>query len=92
VALYVIDEIGKIECLSPEFVQVVRALRSRGLALLATVGLKGEGLIDEVKYDPRAQITRLSHANRDRVPAEIAGALNRWFDSDACPHPRESSG
>jgi len=91
VALHVIDEIGKMECLSPEFVHAVRALLSRRQALLATVALKGEGLIEEVKRDPRAQIISLSHANRDRVPGEIAGALNRWFDCEACQHPHDNS-
>lgn len=75
VALYVIDEIGRMECLSREFVSALRTLLVRERPLLATVALKGEGLIEEVKRDPRARLFHLTPENRDRIPGAIACLL-----------------
>ncbi|UCH49364.1 MAG: AAA family ATPase [Betaproteobacteria bacterium] len=75
VRLFVIDEIGKMECLSGPFVEAVRGLITSGQPLLATVALRGGGLIEEVKCDPRARLIHLSRDNRDRLPGEIADIL-----------------
>jgi nucleoside-triphosphatase len=77
VALFVIDEIGKMECLARGFVDAVRVLLARSRPLLATVALRGEGLIEEVKRDPRARLVHLTRENRDRVPDEIARMLEQ---------------
>lgn len=82
VRLFVIDEIGKMECLSAEFVNAVDNLLALGRPLLATVALRGEGLIERVKRDPRARLIQLTHANRDAAPGEIVDALKRW-DAEA---------
>jgi nucleoside-triphosphatase THEP1 len=42
---------------------------------LATVALRGQGLIEEVKHDPRARLVHLTRDNRDRLPEEIADVL-----------------
>jgi nucleoside-triphosphatase len=76
-ALYVIDEIGKMECLSREFVTAVRTLLAGNLPLLATVAVKGEGLIREIKSDPRARLLMLSRENRDRLHLEVAVILRK---------------
>lgn len=75
VMLYVIDEIGKMECLAQGFVEAVRGLLAGSRPLLATVALKGEGLMEEVKRDPRARLVQLTRENRDRVPDEILRML-----------------
>lgn len=49
VDVFVIDEIGKMELLCPEFVAAVRRLLDGPVPLLATVALRGKGLIAEVK-------------------------------------------
>jgi nucleoside-triphosphatase len=77
VALFVIDEIGKMECLSQGFVGAVRTLLALGRPLLATVALTGGGLIEEVKRDPRARLVQLTRDNRDRLPGEIAHILQQ---------------
>lgn len=75
VRLFVVDEIGKMECLSQAFVDAVRTLLAEGQPLLATVALRGEGLIEEVKRDSRARLMHLTRDNRDRLPDEIARML-----------------
>lgn len=75
VALFVIDEIGKMECLSRAFVDAVRVLLALERPLLATVALSGGGLIEEIKRHPGAQLFRLTRENRDPFPREIARLL-----------------
>lgn len=76
VGLFVIDEIGKMECLAQGFVDAVRTLLARSRPLLATVALRGEGLIEEVKRDPRARLVHLTRENRDRLPGEVVRMLD----------------
>ena len=47
--LYIVDEIGKMECLSPRFTARIRTLLDSKTPLVATVAKQGGGLIDEVK-------------------------------------------
>lgn len=75
VRLFVIDEIGKMECLSHSFVGAVHRMITSGQPLLATVALRGGGLIEEVKRDSRARLIHLTRDNRDSLPGEIADML-----------------
>ena len=76
VELFVIDEIGKMECFSEKFVAAVRGLFASEKSVLATVAQKGTGLISEVKNYPNAQLFHLSHSSRDKTIAEILQALS----------------
>ena len=77
VALFVIDEIGKMECLAEGFVDAVRGLLALSRPVLATVALRGEGLIEEVKRDPRAHLMYLTRDNRERLPGEVVRMLEQ---------------
>lgn len=74
--LFVIDEIGKMECLSEKFVAAVRRLLACDKALLATVAIKGTGLISEVKTIPDAKLFNLTRENRDETLSEIVEILS----------------
>jgi nucleoside-triphosphatase len=69
--VYLVDEIGKMECLSPGFVAAMRALLDAGRPVVATIGERGEGFIAEVKRRPDVTLWRLTRDNRDAVPARI---------------------
>lgn len=75
-ALFVIDEIGKMECLSRIFVDAVRVLLALERPLLATVALSGGGLIEEAKRHPGARLMCLTRENRDGVAREVVRLLN----------------
>jgi nucleoside-triphosphatase len=65
--LVMIDEIGKMECLSERFrSQVLRVLDS-GPRLIATIAQHGGGLMAEVKSRKDARIYTLTDQNRDRI-------------------------
>jgi nucleoside-triphosphatase len=69
--LFIIDEIGKMECFSEKFIATVRRLFASDKSVLATVAKKGDGLIAEVKNYPHAQLFNLTRENRDKTIAEI---------------------
>jgi nucleoside-triphosphatase len=75
IQLYLVDEIGKMECFSERFVAAMRNLLGSGKPVLATVALKGGGFIAEVKRRPDVEIMEVTRANRDRVPEQIVAWL-----------------
>jgi len=74
--LFVIDEIGKMECLSQKFVDVVGWLFACDKPVLATVARKGAGLITEVKTWPGISLITLTEKTRDSVIDEIIKILH----------------
>lgn len=71
-----VDEIGKMECFSERFVAAVRRLLDDQAPVVATVALRGGGLIAEVKSAARSDLWEVTRANRDDLPARIVG----WLD------------
>jgi nucleoside-triphosphatase len=71
VAVYLVDEIGRMECLSPRFVAAMRRLLASDHLVVATVAKQGEGLIAEAKRWPGATLWEVTRANRDRLPDEV---------------------
>jgi len=69
--VYLVDEIGKMECLSGKFVTAMRTLIDAHRPLVATVAHRGEGFIEEVKRHPDAEIWHLTLANRDVLPSRF---------------------
>jgi len=76
VELFVIDEIGKMECFSKKFVAAVRRLFASEKSVLATVAKKGTGLIAEVKNYPNTELFNLTSAGREKVVDEILQILS----------------
>lgn len=77
VDLFVIDEIGKMECLSRPFVEAVRGILDGPVPLLATVALKGGGFIREVKARSGVELRTVTHRNRDHLPNELVETFRR---------------
>jgi len=74
--LFVLDEIGRMECLSGKFVTAVRRLFASDKSVLATVAQKGTGLISEVKNFPGTKLFHLTRQGRDKTIAEISQILS----------------
>ena len=73
--VYLVDEIGKMECLSLRFVSRITALLDSGKPVIATVAKKGGGLIQEVKQRSDCELWELTHANRDALVAQVIAWL-----------------
>lgn len=79
VDVYLVDEIGKMECLSPEFVAAVRALLNARVPVVATIGQRGGGFIAEVKRRRGVALWQITRANRDDAPARVRD----WIEQQA---------
>lgn len=74
--LVFIDEIGKMECLSPCFVRLAETLLDSGKTVVATVAQQGEGLIRKVKGRPDSLLVEVTPMNRQALPDELV----RWLE------------
>lgn len=72
--LVLIDEIGKMECLSDRFRALVRELLDKGPAVLATAPVGGIPFIRAVKSRSDATMVAIDAGNRDMWQARIIAA------------------
>lgn len=79
----IIDEIGKMECLSSAFLDTTTDLLDEPVPLVATVSRNGRGLISEVKNRPDARLVEVTRANRDELPERIIA----WLETRRTARP-----
>lgn len=77
VDVYLVDEIGRMECLAPGFVTALRRLLDAGRTVVATIAARGGGLIAEVKARPDAELWEVTRANRQALPGRVLA----WLDA-----------
>lgn len=77
VQLYLVDEIGKMECLSARFIAHMRRILEGRVPLVATVAKRGEGFIAEVKQRKDCELLTLTRANRDAMPGLLLARLEQ---------------
>ena len=76
--VFIIDEIGKMECFSEPFRVRVREILDSEVRVLATVPLRGGGsFLQEIRNNTGVVIVTVTRANRDRLPEEISGVFHR---------------
>ncbi len=76
--IYLIDEIGKMECLSTVFVRRVEQLLGLGKTIVATVAKQGSGFIKQVKRWPGAILWEVTCGNRDELVERALAWLGQW--------------
>ncbi|NWG01906.1 MAG: NTPase [Syntrophaceae bacterium] len=75
--LIIIDEIGKMECLSDRFKKLLIEILNSEKWVIATIGLKGSGLIAEVKEREDVQLLEITKKNRDSLLSEILKEIEK---------------
>jgi nucleoside-triphosphatase len=73
--LIVVDEVGKMECLSDKFVAAMERLWKQPAALLVTVAEKGGGYMASLKARPDKVLISVTPANREGLPSHILKLL-----------------
>ncbi len=73
--VFLVDEIGKMECLSPRFVSAIERILEGEIPLIATVAERGAGLIERVKRREGALRWTITRANRGGIPERALGWL-----------------
>jgi nucleoside-triphosphatase len=68
--VYVIDEIGRMECLSRAFVDAVSLLLASEAVIIATIGARGGGFIAATKARDDAEVWQVTRANREELVAQ----------------------
>jgi nucleoside-triphosphatase len=69
--LIIIDEIGKMECFSDKFKMILKKILDSEKRLIATVALRGSGVIKEIKKREDIILFEMTHSNRDTLLSEI---------------------
>jgi nucleoside-triphosphatase len=69
--LIIIDEIGKMECFSEKFKKLLEKILDSEKSVIATIALKGSGLIAEIKGREDVKIFEITKKNRDSLFLEI---------------------
>lgn len=74
-ALVVIDEIGKMELLSPQFGEVVMEAINAGKNILGTITLNPHPLAEQIKRHPAVETLFLTRENRQQTLQEVLSWL-----------------
>lgn len=77
VELYLVDEIGRMECLSHDFTEAMTALLDSDRPVVATIALRGDGFIGKVKRRPDVELREVTRGNR----AGLAERLLPWIEA-----------
>ena len=81
---YLVDEIGKMECMSRRFVAAMERLLLGRVPVVATVALRGSGFIAEVKRRHEVELWEVTRPSRDEMPATVL----HWLAARGEPAPR----
>jgi nucleoside-triphosphatase len=73
--LIVIDEIGKMELLSPRFKEAVMQAINSGKKVLGTIMLNPHPFADEIKRHPEVEMLLVTRDNRTEVMRKILNWL-----------------
>jgi nucleoside-triphosphatase len=73
--LIVIDEIGKMELLSPQFREAVTQALNSGKKVLGTIMLNPHPFADEIKHHPEVETLMVTRDNRTEVMRKVLNWL-----------------
>lgn len=74
--VYLVDEIGKMECFSPRFIQLMGDLLDSGSPVVATIHRSAGGFVEEVKRRDDVKLVEITRENRAAIPQRVL----RWLD------------
>ena len=74
--LVIIDEIGKMECFSNRFKKLVEEILDSEKWVIATIALKGSGLIEKIRKRQDVRFFGITQKNRDSLFSKILKEVN----------------
>ena len=78
----ILDEIGKMECLSRRFMEEVEALLHSSKMVIATVTLKGGGFPANVKKRPDCRVITVNYSNRSTLAGTLVPEISSILNPD----------
>ena len=73
--IVIIDEIGKMECLSVKFVRIIQELLDSNSIVIATIAHTDGGIKGKIKERGDVMLFKMNLEDRDSIKDEIIGAL-----------------
>jgi nucleoside-triphosphatase len=73
--LVIVDEIGRMECLSVKFTRLIVDLLDAPVTVVATIALHGGGIIERIKNRADVRLYRVTKDNRDNLVEGIENAV-----------------
>jgi nucleoside-triphosphatase len=71
-----IDEIGKMECFSRKFQRIISEVLASDKTFIATIALKGDGLIAEIKKRRDILLFEVTRRNHESIFSQILKTVN----------------
>jgi len=75
--LIVIDEIGKMECYSDQFKNLLKEILDSEKWVIATIALKGSGIIEEIKKRKDLKLFEITQRNRNSLFPDILSEVEK---------------
>jgi nucleoside-triphosphatase len=75
-SVIVIDEIGKMECLSSRFREEITRIIDSDRMILATIPVRGDQFIDSIRKRDDVLVIEINRGNRDELPKKLASLFN----------------
>jgi len=73
--LIIVDEIGKMECLSAEFRHLIVRILDSSKPVITVIALKGGGIIEEIKRRDDVSLFEVTVRNRNRLTSDITATF-----------------
>jgi nucleoside-triphosphatase len=77
--LVILDEVGKMECLSKAFQQRVTELIRSSCPILGSVAIRGGGLVGRVHEDPAVECREVNSENRNGMVLELESEYHAYL-------------
>jgi nucleoside-triphosphatase len=71
IGVIIIDEIGKMECISDKFNKLLKTILEQERPVIATIASKGEGIIEDIKKLADVELFVMTQNNRNSLLPEI---------------------
>jgi nucleoside-triphosphatase len=85
--LVILDEVGKMECLSRAFRQRVLDLLGSPHPILGSVALRGGGLIRGIHEHEEVECREVTQESRDRLAQELVLEYHDYLEAKGSPPP-----
>lgn len=79
-SLHIIDEIGKMECLSSRFQELITELLDSDSIVVATIARKGPRFISEIRQRDDCVVVEVTGANRNTLLSQILKRVEGLFE------------
>ena len=80
VDLYLVDEIGRMECFSKHFMNAMTALLDSDHLVIATIHRKAGGFVQEVKNRSDVELWQVTRETRDQMIDQVLAWIQRQSD------------